>query len=358
MNNLDTLWAYIKKHAPPEGIEDGDGGPGKFRDLKQYHDKKISRWKDVGRTEERRAIELVDDPLDVCNLRRDGNELSTGDRSHEVPVVAMLLAMSIVLNLDESTLRKAKTILERRDVRDIEMRMKSLLSKGDVVQSIRFPKLELKNFKSVSLGFEQVEANYSAAAEDAYEGAMEMLTKMRQQLLQGSSGIPTQFKGKFSDYFGNPDAMVDVEKLGFQGGAELGLADRQTRSTVVRAVLNCVWKGIESRDVRFYFGGGSIIPFVEAYVPNIKSTHRNGRINVHLAIGFFGNDQRVIKDGIRVSRGGVLVHELSHALAGTIDVGQAYKPNLCKTLTDESWWGTNALVNAQSYASFVEDAFG
>ena len=87
-----------------------------------------------------------------------------------------------------------------------------------------------------------------------------MLTKMRQQLLQVSSGIPMQFKGKFSDYFGNPDAIGDVAKLGFQGGAELGLADRQTRSTVVRAVLNCVWKGIESRTCASTSGEAALFP--------------------------------------------------------------------------------------------------
>ena len=71
MNNLDTLWAYIKKHAPPEGIEDGDGGPGKFRDLKQYHEKKVSRWIEVGERKKGERIELIDDPLGVCHLRRD-----------------------------------------------------------------------------------------------------------------------------------------------------------------------------------------------------------------------------------------------------------------------------------------------
>ena len=40
------------------------------------------------------------------------NSVRATDRK-EVPVVAMLLAMSIVLNLDESTLRKAKMILEK-----------------------------------------------------------------------------------------------------------------------------------------------------------------------------------------------------------------------------------------------------
>ena len=357
MNNLDTLWAYIRKHVPSEGIEDADGGPVKFRDLKQYHEKKVSRWVEVGKTQRRRAEELIDDPLGVCQLRRTDSEL-TRERADEVPVVAMLLAMSIVLNLDEDTLRRAKAILERRDVQDIEMRLKSLLSKGDVVKSTRFPKLELKNFKSVSLGFESVEATYSAAAEDAYDGARDLLTKMGQQLLQVPSGIPMQFKGRFTEYFGNPDAIEDVAKLGFQGGAELGLSDRQPRSAVVRAVLGCVWKGIESKTMRLYFGGGTVIPKVEAYVPDIKSARRDGRINVHLAIGFFSHDQRVIHDGMSVSRGGVLVHELTHALAGTIDVGQAFMPGICKSLTNEKVWGTDALVNAQSYASFVEDAFG
>ena len=76
MNNLDTLWAYIRKHVPSEGIEDADGGPVKFRDLKQYHEKKVSRWVEVGKTQRRRAEELIDDPLGVCQLRRTDSELN------------------------------------------------------------------------------------------------------------------------------------------------------------------------------------------------------------------------------------------------------------------------------------------
>ena len=44
------------------------------------------------------------------------------------------------------------------------------------------------------------------------------------------------------------------------------------------------------------------------------------------------HDQRVIHDGMSVSRGGVLVDELTHALAGTIDVGQA----LCRAYANRS----------------------
>ena len=57
MNNLDTLWAYIKKLAPPEGIEGYDDSQGKFRDLKQYHQKKVSRWE--GGTEEKKGGRVI-----------------------------------------------------------------------------------------------------------------------------------------------------------------------------------------------------------------------------------------------------------------------------------------------------------
>jgi len=40
MNNLDKLWAYIKEKAPPGGIPGHDDR--KFRDLKQYYEKKLS----------------------------------------------------------------------------------------------------------------------------------------------------------------------------------------------------------------------------------------------------------------------------------------------------------------------------
>jgi hypothetical protein len=68
MNDLDTLWDYIKRHAPPGGIESSDGSPGKFRDLKQYHEKKLARWNSAGTKIQRRTEDLINDPLDVFDF--------------------------------------------------------------------------------------------------------------------------------------------------------------------------------------------------------------------------------------------------------------------------------------------------
>ncbi|WP_429534875.1 hypothetical protein [Paraburkholderia sp. WC7.3d] len=173
--------------------------------------------------------------------------------------------------------------------------MKILLSTGDVFQSKRFPSLQLKNFNSVSLGFESVQSAFLLGAENAFENATDLLTLMHQRLLHASSGIPEQYKETFTSYFGNPDDKVDVAALGFQGGSELGLSGSQTRSALVRAVLQCVWKGIQMRPVRLYYGGGSVIPNVRAYAPDLKTVRRNGKINIHLAIDFFGLEPQVIR---------------------------------------------------------------
>jgi hypothetical protein len=354
MNNLETLWAYLKVHAPPGGIP---GETGKYRDLEAYHAKKLERWAEGGTRIQLRANGLIDDPLLVCGLKRNGTEL-TDHAAKAIPVVAMLLAMSIVLNVNEDTLRKARTILAKSSAGDIEGRLKRLLSTGDLIASVPFPRLQLKNFKSVSIGTERVVDQYVTGAEEAYGAALDLLKVMSSQLLQAPSGMPIQFNKTFTSYFGNPDDEQEVMKLGFQGGAQLGLGGTQPRSAIVRAVLNCVWRGVQSRNVRLYFGGGSVIPNVVAYTPELEKTHKDGRVNIHLAIDFFDHDRRVNHDGMSVSRGGVLIHEFTHALAGTIDVGQAFVPGLCKNLTNEKLWGASALTNAQSYASFVEDAFG
>ena len=305
------------------------------------------------RGKKRWARDLVNDPLQLCKLESGGDELSKPDGSNKLSVAAMLLAMSIILNIDYQTLERAKKILEQRAIGDLEVRLKSILSKGDLVQSTLCPKLELKNFGSVSLGFERVEAQYKAAAENAFLGARALLTTMHQNLVASSTSIPKRFKETFKVYFGDPAAEVDVGKLRFEGGARPMLTGSQTRFALVRAVLDCVWQGLQTKTVRLYYGGGSVIKKVEAYTTSVRD---GGRVKVHLAIDFFSeHDEQVIKRGDESSRAGVLIHEFTHALSGTIDVAQAFSPGQCRLLAKRD---ERALTNAQNYASFVEDAFG
>ena len=264
MNNLEMLWAYIRKQAPPGGIPGDDDR--EYRDLKQYYDKKVSIWAQSGTdTEKRRARDLVNDPLEVCKLKPDGKELCKQDGSNKLAVAANLLAMSIVLNIDTETLKKCKEIAEPRSISNLEASLKTILTKGDLVKSTRIPNLELKNFGSLPLSKGR-RAQYIAAAENAYQGAKALLTTMNQKWSASSTGIPEQFKQTFRAYFGDPDAKVDVVKLGFQGGApivvvmfyrSLGsvLTGSQTRWALVRAVLNCVWQGLQTKTVRLYLGG-------------------------------------------------------------------------------------------------------
>jgi hypothetical protein len=186
------------------------------------------------------------------------------------------------------------------------------------------------------------------------------MTAVHDELLTAPAGTPHRFRTAFTDYFGDPDKLVKVQTLDFQGDANLGLGGVETRIAVVRAVLNCVWQGITTRTVRLYFGGSSVAANVHAYVPDFAKVRGAGKINVHLAIDFFhSREQRGLRNGYSVSRSGLLIHELTHALAGTIDVANAFLPRQCKDLADEDRVGPRALlVNAQSYASFVEDAFG
>jgi hypothetical protein len=103
-----------------------------------------------------------------------------------------------------------------------------------------------------------------------------------------------------------------------------------------------------------YFGGGTIIPpSVRAYTN--QKVRNDGRINVHLAYGFFTDHGEHAIKGTASSRVGVLIHEFTHALAGTVDVHRDFSHNKCRELAKQ---GENALTNAQNYASFVEDALG
>jgi hypothetical protein len=237
--------------------------------------------------------------------------------------------------------------------------LKTILAKGDLVVLTENPTLELKNFGSMPAS-EELRANYIAGAKKAFEHALDLLSKMKCDL---AFGIPQRFKQTFKDYFGDPEVKVDVGKLKFAQGAsplstfEQGerrqLTGTETRGVVVRAVLDCVWKGLRTAPVRLYFGGGTIIPNVKAYT-NIK-VRKDGRVNVHLAIDFFSQHTDKAIKGVNSSRGGVLIHEFTHALAGTVDVGMAMSSGQCKLLTQQ---GEGALINAQSYAFFVEDTVG
>jgi Lysine-specific metallo-endopeptidase len=404
MKNLEMLWAYIKKQVPSGGIPGDDDR--QYRDLKQYYEKKLSVYDKSDRPDEekRQARDVVNEPLNVCNLDPEGNELYQPDTSKklavaakQVPtrlrpdvycptdpptkklaVAATLLATSIVLNVDTETLQKVKQTLERRSISNLEALLKLMLTKGDLVVSERFPiSLELKNFGSLPLSKGRRE-QYIAAAENAYGCAVDLMMTMNQKWPASSTGIPEQFKQTFRTYFGDPNAKVDAVKLGFYPCAPVRLVMNyrslasmsnfsQPRWACVRAVLNCVWQGLQTKMVRLYFGGSAIIPDTAAYHSFPERSSHPGRINVHLAYDFFSRRSENAIKGEKSSRAGVLIHEFTHALAGTtdaelaphalagtVDAELAYSAAQCKRLAEKE----SALTNAQSYAFFVEDALG
>jgi Lysine-specific metallo-endopeptidase len=346
MDNLEKLWAYIKEKAPPGGIPGHDDR--EYRDLKQYYDQKVSTWASGTDTEKQRARNLVYEPLKVCHVKPEGKELSLPGLSKKLAVAANLLAMSIVQNIDEATLRKERANLERLSISDLEASLKKILTKGDLVNSTRIRDLEFKNFASLPVS-EGRRAQYMAAAEKAFERALDLLSITKCNLV---NGIRPRFEGTFKAYFGDPDAKVEVGKLGFQGGAPPTLTGSPTRGAVVRAVLDGVWQGLRTRPVRLYFGGGTVIPKVKAYTN--QKVRNQGRINIHLGYDFFTVHGEQPMKGVESSRAGVLIHELTHALAGTIDEGGAFSHHRCRQLAKFDC----ALTNAQSYACFVEDALG
>jgi Lysine-specific metallo-endopeptidase len=344
-----TIWkncGRIPKRRHQRGASRGDDD-WKYRDLKGYYEKKLSLCGNAG--ERKLARHLLYEPLKVCQVNEKGNELCQPGTSKKLAVAANLLATSIVLNVDTETLQKVKQTLERHSISKLEALLKRILTKGDVIESTRCPKLELKNFGNLPLS-EQGRAECIAKAENAYRRALDLLSIMKCNLV---TGLPDRFKQTFKDYFGDPDAKVDVGKLGFHGGAPPTLTGSPTRAALVRAVLDCVWQGLQTRPVRLYFGGGTIIPDVKAYTN--QKVRNLERINVHLAYGFFAEHGVQAIKGDKSSRAGVLIHEFTHALAGTLDVNRAFSAFRCKQLAEQ---GQSALANAQNYAFFVEDALG
>jgi hypothetical protein len=362
MNNLDKLWDYIKEKVPPGGIPGHDDR--QYRDLQQYYERKVTALDNTDHPEEdkRRAVDLVNDPLAVCGLTREGRELCQPGKSKELAVAANLLAMSIIKNYDRPKLQRFKQKLDRYPTIPPET-LKIMLTKGDLVASERFPiSLELKNFGSVTFQ-EWGQKEFIAVAENAYDRAVNLLREM-DQWSASSTGIPKQFKQTFRTYFGDPDAKVDAVKLGFAPGAPVRMVMfhrslststfSQTRWAWVRAVLNCVLRGLQTNMVRLYFGGRALTGVLEAYTRLPDNTRHPGRINVHVGFDFFAErGERALK-GEKSSRAGVLIHEFTHVLAGTVDAELAYSAGQCKALAEKE----SALTNAQSYAFFVEDALG
>src|SRR5689334_8649675 len=108
MNNLEKLWAYIREQVPPGGIPGDDGR--QYRDLKAFYESgelKPDKSK-LG------ALDMVTEPLKVCGLTPEGNELcQPGISPKKLAVAAYLLAMSIIQNVDYPTLKHYAKIFER-----------------------------------------------------------------------------------------------------------------------------------------------------------------------------------------------------------------------------------------------------
>ena len=118
-------------------------------------------------------------------------------------------------------------------------------------------------------------------------------------------------------------------------------------------MLDSVFQGLQARKVRVYFGGVVLVPGVHGYT-RVGKVRDGQRVNVHVSQRFFNYYREKAIKGARPSRAGALIHEFTHAFADTDDVGFSYEAGLCKALAATE----SALINAQNYTLFVDDALG
>jgi hypothetical protein len=143
----------------------------------------------------------------------------------------------------------------------------------------------------------------------------------------------------FEKYFGEPDAVVSTNVLHWVENAPVS-KPYMSRVAVVRHVLQVVIDVYHSKEPIWFYMGKS---FVSGMNP-----HSRNPTEIHLSNDFFA--QRRAGGGSRAS---VLIHEMTHAWACTMDHG--YSETECTTMARRN--PAVALMNAESYALFLEEAF-
>ncbi len=337
MNDYKTLIAFIESQVQSVVPDPGES----YRDLHAYFREKIdnpSNDKGDVRLMASRALKVAG-----LNQNRHSHTASTLNQpanAHKRACAATLLAMSIIRDTSESLLTNDYKRLQKMQTSAVVAELLLLLKKGDTVRSTRHPKLELKNFASAGTRT----SLWKMEIEDAYARALDLLLRCEMTFLPPSLPIAQRIRQCFTDYFGDPDAMVDTSTIPFKVGGPTWGTKNQSRLTVAREVMRRVCRNFVRQEVRIYFGGRSIDAGTFAYVSGATNPTK-----IHVGGMFFTK----VQTGLG-SEAGTIVHECTHTFAGTKD--HKYRSDPCKQLALSE--PLKALSNADSYKFFVESAFG
>lgn len=338
MNDYQTLMAYIASQVPGVAPAPGES----YRDLQAYFTEKLnntSNDSDDVKEMATRALKVAG--LDQQQASATPSTLNLPARAHERACAATLLAMSIIRDTGEADLGVNLVRLRKMQTPLVVAELLSILTKGDSVRSTRHAKLELKNFNSAGTRSKL----WKHETEDAYGRAHDLLLRCEMQFLVSRGNTLAGTIGTaFTDYFGDPAALIDTTGIPFgTGNKPTWTTANQTRLEVVREVLRRVCRNFVRQDIRIYFGGRSIDAGTFAYVSGATNPTK-----IHLGGQFFTK----VKEGL-ASEAGTIVHECTHTFARTRD--HAYRSEPCKQLALSN--PGKALSNADSYKFFVEAAF-
>jgi hypothetical protein len=338
MNDYRTLFAFV------QSTVNSVPNPQDSRDLRAYFKEKlddVSNDRDDVKAMCRRALKVAG--LDYHFNSAAPSTLDQPVNAHKRACAATLLAMSIIRDTNEGLLRQDLARLQRMQTPAVVTELRAILSKGDKVRSTRHPRLELKNF--VSAGARST--LWQREIEDAYGRAHELLLNCETLFLPPAMKLtsPGKIWQSFTDYFGDPNAVVATSTIPFQAGkAPAFSAPNLPRLAVTREVLRRVCGNFVKQEVRIYFGGHAIDKGTNAYVSGDTNPTK-----IHVGGQFFTKAQTGLG-----SEAGIIVHECTHSFAGTDD--HQYDSAPCKQMALAE--PLKALSNADSYMFFVEAAFG
>ncbi|AND69066.1 hypothetical protein ATSB10_16120 [Dyella thiooxydans] len=337
MNDYKKLMKFIEAQALLAPVSPGES----TRDLYTYfHEKLDNPSNDRGDVRE-----MANRALRVAGLRpRNSSQASTLDAPENADLrarAAALLAMSIIRDMSENELTSQYARLRKLNQSAVLSELRVTLKKGDVVQSRKHPKLEMKNFSSAGTRA----SIWRHEIEDAYEKTHGMLLQCEMRFLVGGTTLTGPLDTAFRAYFGDPAAVVDTSALPFSDASKpVWTPSNQTRLEVVREVMRRVCRNFVRQSIRIYFGGRSIDDGTFAYVSG-----KTNPTKIHVGGQFFTKG----KEGL-ASEAGTIVHECTHTFAGTKD--HKYRDDPCKQLAIND--PAKAMANADSYKFFVEAAFG
>lgn len=339
-NDYQTLVRFIRFQILPSVLV---GGGESLRDLGQYFDDKLAEPGNVrGDVREMAERALTVAGLNPSRFIPNASVLNDPANHHRRACAATLLAMSIIRDTETAELQRNLQRLSRMQTAAVQSELVSILKRGDTVRSLRFPKLELKNFTSAGTRARV----WKFTTEETFRRVHEILWNCERQFLFSPNPLAGKIDGAFRDYFGDPAALIDTSAIPFQpgGGPPAWAPPNQTHLTVVKEVMRRVCRNFVNQNVRIYFGGKGIDWGTNAYVSGTTNPTK-----IHVGGAFFEMNTHGLG-----SMAGTIIHECTHTFARTED--HDYESPACKALVAGSV--DEALSNADSYRFFAEAAFG